>query len=65
MVELELLGVVWALKKCSLYLLGMNKFKVIVDHKPLESIINNKTMNEIETPRIQRLKDKLSPFGNF
>ena len=35
MVELELLGVVWALQKTSLYLLGMKTFQVVVDHKPL------------------------------
>ena len=52
MVELELLGVVWAFKKCSIYLLGMNYFKLVVDHKPLESIIDKKSLNEIETPRL-------------
>ena len=50
MVELEMLAVVWALKKCKIYLLGMNNFRVIADHKPLESIIDKKWLNEIETP---------------
>ena len=45
MVELEMLAVVWALKKCSIYLLGMKRFQVVVDHKPLESIIDRKTLN--------------------
>ena len=65
MVELELLGVVWALEKCSLYLLGMRNFKVVTDHKPLLSILNNNTTNEIQTPRLQRLKEKTIRFGNF
>ena len=65
MVELELLGVVWELEKCSLYLLGMNNFKVVTDHKPLLSILNNKTTNEISTPRLQRLKERTIRFGNF
>ena len=43
----------------------MNNFRVIVDHKPLESIIDKKLLNEIETPRLQRLKEKLLQFGNF
>ena len=65
MVELELLGVVWALQKNSVYLLGMKNFQVVVDHKPLQSIIDKKSLNEIETPRLQRLKEKLTRFGNF
>ena len=36
-----------------------------MDHKPLESIIDKKGLNEIETPRLQRLKEKLVRFGNF
>lgn len=32
----------------------------MVDHKPLVPIINSKTLNEIETPRIIRLKEKLA-----
>ena len=58
MVELELLGVVWALKKCRVYLQGMRKFNVVTDHKPLESILNKKLLNEVESPRLQRLKEK-------
>lgn len=65
MVELEMLGVVWALKKCHVYLAGMRKFKIIVDHKPLESILDKKRLNEVESPRLQRLKEKLLPYGNF
>ena len=65
MVELEMLGVVCALKKCHVYLVGMRKFKVIIDHKPLESIIDKKRLNEVESPRLQRLKEKLLPYGNF
>ena len=52
MVELELLGVVWALKKCHVYLAGMKNFKVVVDHKPLVSIIDKKRLNEVESPRL-------------
>ena len=62
MVELELLGVVWAIRKCRIYLQGMPKFDVVVDHKPLESILNNQTMDMIDNPRIQRLKEKLCGY---
>lgn len=57
-IELELLAVTWALKKCKIYLLGMNLFILNVDHRPLVSILDKKTLNEIENPRLQRLKEK-------
>jgi hypothetical protein len=56
MVELELLAVVWAVKKCRLYLAGLPNFTLVVDHQPLRSILDKKTLDQVETPRIQRLK---------
>ena len=62
MVELELLTVVWAMRKCRIYLQGLPNFELIVDHKPLESILNTQTLDMVDNPRIQRLKEKLSAF---
>ena len=62
MVELELLAVVWAMRKCRIYLQGLPNFELIVDHKPLESILNTQTLDMVDNPRIQRLKEKLSAF---
>ena len=62
MVELELLAVVWAVKKCYVYLQGLPSFDIVVDHKPLESILNNQTLDMIDNLRIQRLKEKLSYY---
>ena len=61
MIELELLGVVWAASKCSLYLLG-RQFDLVVDHKPLVPILNHYTLDMVDNPRLQRLKEKLSRF---
>jgi len=58
MVELELLGVTWAMKKCRLYLSGQPDFEVLVDHRPLVSILDQQTLDEVENPRIQRLKER-------
>eukprot|EP00094_Tigriopus_californicus_P014151 TCALIF_13706-PA protein Name:"Similar to pol Retrovirus-related Pol polyprotein from transposon gypsy (Drosophila melanogaster)" AED:0.33 eAED:0.38 QI:0/0/0/0.71/0/0/7/0/476 len=57
--KIELLAVVWAIKKCFMFLRGA-EFDLVVDHKPLVPIINFKTLNQIQTPRIMRLKEKLA-----
>lgn len=56
--EVELLAVIWAVRKCRLFLLGQ-PFQLIVDHRPLIPIINSKTLDEIDNPRLLRLKEKL------
>jgi transposase InsO family protein len=56
MVELELLGVKWAMKKCHNYLFGLKHFDLIVDHQPLVSILDKQTLDCIDNARIQRLK---------
>ena len=62
MVELELLAVVWAMNKCKVYLIGLNNFTLIVDHNPLVPILNSKGIDEIDNPRILRLKEKHFSF---
>lgn len=59
--EIEMLAAVWALKKCHLFLLGQ-PFELIVDHRPLVSIINSKFLDEIDNPRLQRMKQKMTPY---
>ncbi|MEM7375732.1 MAG: reverse transcriptase family protein, partial [Bacteroidota bacterium] len=62
MVELELLAIVWAVKKCKIYLEGLSHFKLETDHKPLIPILNKKNLAEVENARVQRLKEKLQNF---
>ena len=47
MIEIELLGIVWPVKKCKLYLQGLNKFTIITGHKPLIPILNEYTLDFI------------------
>ncbi len=42
MVELELVAVKWAMKKCHNYLYGLQHFDLIVDHKPRVSILTSR-----------------------
>ena len=59
-IEVEMLAIVWAIKKCSIYLQGMQKFEVITDHRPLPPILNGKGLQVIANPRLQRLRECLT-----
>ena len=61
-IELELLATAWAMSKCKLYLLGLQHFTLMTDHRPLIPILNSYTLDAVENPRLQRLKEKLSPY---
>ena len=61
-IELELLAVAWAIKKCHIFLAGLPNFIVLTDHHPLIPILNSHRLDEIENPRLQRLKTKI--MGN-
>ena len=65
MPRLELAGVYWATQKCKLYLLGLPSFEITTDHQPLVSILNSKTLDEIENPRQQNMKEKIQQQFNF
>ena len=62
-VELELAAVEWAIRKCRLYLSGLPTFTVMVDHQALVAILDKYTLDAIENPKIQRLKERLSPYS--
>eukprot|EP00117_Sycon_ciliatum_P031337 scpid17782/ scgid3606/ Retrotransposable element Tf2 155 kDa protein type 1 len=60
-IELEMLAVVWAVRKCRIYLSGA-PFEVVTDHKPLIPIINSYSLDQIENPRLLRLRLKLQAY---
>ena len=43
--------------------MGMQYFDVITDHNPLISILNNHRLDEIDNPRLQRLRAKIMAFN--
>lgn len=61
-IELELLAVAWATSKCRLHLFGLSHFTLMTDHRPLIPILNSYTLDAVENPRLQRLKEKVSPY---
>ena len=53
----------WAILKCSIFLAGLPHFTVITDHHPLVSILNHHRLDEIENPRLQRLKMRVMGYN--
>jgi hypothetical protein len=62
MVELECLAIVWATKKCRLYLAGLSTYTVVTDHRPLLPILNDYTLDRVENVRLVRYKTALSGY---
>ena len=62
MIELELLGISWAVRKCRMFLDGLPHFEIITDHRPLITILNKHSLNEIANLRLQRLRMHLSNY---
>ena len=60
-VELECLGIVWAIHKCDFYLRGLPSFTVLTDHRPLEGVFK-KTIFDQGNPRLQRMREKLAAY---
>ena len=59
--ELELLGVVWAIKHFKYYLYG-NYFTVITDHQALISALNASERSKTSQSGLTRRTDRLIPF---
>ena len=62
-VELELLAIAWALHKCRIFLMGLQHFEIVTDHKPLIPILNDYTLDAVENLRLQRMKEKTSMYS--
>lgn len=61
-VELELAAVEWAIRNCKLYFLRLPTFTLVVDHQTLVTILDSYTLDVVENPKLQRLKERLSPY---
>ena len=62
-IKKEVLGVSWAILKYHKFLAGLSHFDIITDYNPLLAILNNRRFDEIENPRLQRLRIKLMPYN--
>ena len=63
LVKGECLAAVWAMEKAKYFLLGCKSFLLATDHKPLLGILSDdKSIEDVENPRLQRLKEKTLRF---
>ena len=60
--ELEGLGILFALRKCRHYLIGMAKFDILTDHKSLISVFK-KDLCSTENVRLRRYLEKVQEFN--
>ena len=65
MTSLEVSAVNRAVEKCKPYLLGLPYFEIVTDHQALVSMLNTKTLDEIENPRQQNMKENIQQRFNF
>ena len=61
-IEIECLGIQWALKKCDYFLRGLESFSVVTDHRPLVGIFS-KPLSAVDNPRLVRIIEKTSPYS--
>ena len=62
-IEGEALAVAYALQQCRVFVLGSPNLIVAVDHKPLTRILNDRSLESIENPRILRIKEKTLAYN--
>ena len=58
-----MLAVTWAMMKYKIFLAGLQTFQVITDHNSLIPILNSHCLDEIENPRLQRLRHRLMAYN--
>ena len=61
-IEGEALASAWAMDKAKYFLLGCESFLLATDHKPLLGVLSDRSIEDVENPRLQRLKEKTLRF---
>jgi len=64
-IELEALAIKYGVDKCRIYLYGMPKFTIVTDHRPLVTIFNKYTINEVENQKLAKIKATLQSQYQF
>ena len=62
-IEGEALAVAWGLEQSKYFTQGCNDLLVVTDHKPLVTILGDRTLDEISNTQIFRLKQRTLPWS--
>ena len=62
-IEGKAMATAWAVNKCHYFLLGLHKFILAVDHKPLISLLGDKSLELVTNPRIMNQRVKLLSYS--
>ena len=57
-IEGEALAVAWALEQTRYFSIGCNDLLVVVDHQPLVKLLGDRRLDQIDNPRLFRLKQR-------
>ena len=63
-IEGECLWVASALHRMRYYTKGCDRLLISTDHKPLLGVLNDRSMNSLDNPRLMRLKRRLWVGGS-
>ena len=58
----EALAIADALERTRYFVLGCDDLIVAVDHRPLLKVLSNRKLEDIKTPRLFNVKEKMLPF---
>ncbi|QQP54221.1 Uncharacterized protein FKW44_006983 [Caligus rogercresseyi] len=61
--QLEALAILYGIYSCRTYLLGLQHFDVITDHKSLQATANSTNLASIDDARMQRILEKLAGYN--
>ncbi len=61
--EGECLAAAFGLHRCRMFTLGCTSLILAVDHRPLVGILNDRSLDSIDNPRLLKLKEKTLPYS--
>ena len=61
--EGECLAAAFGLEKCRMFTLGCPNLILAVDHQPLKGVLNDRSLDSIDNPRLLKLKERTLPYS--
>ena len=61
--EGECLAAAFGLEKCRMFTLGCPNLILAVDHQPLKGVLNDRSLDSLDNPRLLKLKERTLPYA--